>query len=163
MIIEKIFNNNVIIIIDENYKEIVVMGRGLVYKKCIGEYILKDKIDKIFKFLDLNIFDKFKELIVDIFIRYMELLDEIILYVKEKLGKRLNDSIYIFLIDYMYIVIERVCEGVSVKNVLFWDIKRFYKSEFKIGLEVLDYIEKKFEIRLLEDEVGFIVLYIVNV
>ncbi|MDN9130425.1 PRD domain-containing protein [Clostridioides difficile] len=162
MIIEKILNNNVIITTDENHKEIVVMGRGLAYKKRTGEHISKDKIDKIFKLSDPNISDKFKELIADIPIRYMELSDEIILYAKEKLGKRLNDSIYISLTDHMYTAIERAREGVSVKNVLLWDIKRFYKSEFKIGLEALDYIEKKFEIRLSEDEAGFIALHIVN-
>ena len=162
MIIEKIHNKNVIITTDENHKEIVVMGRGLAYKKRTGEHISKDKIDKIFKLSDPNISDKFKELIADIPIRYMELSDEIILYAKEKLGKRLNDSIYISLTDHMYTAIERAREGVSVKNVLLWDIKRFYKSEFKIGLEALDYIEKKFEIRLSEDEAGFIALHIVN-
>lgn len=162
MVIEKILNNNVIITTDENDKEIVVMGRGLAYKKRTGDHILKDKVDKVFKLSDPNMSDKFKELIADIPMRYMELSDEIILQAKEKLGKRLNDSIYISLTDHIYTAIERVREGVNVKNALLWDIKRFYQSEFKIGLEALDYIEEKFEIRLPEDEAGFIALHIVN-
>ena len=36
------------------------------------------------------------------------------------------------------------------------------KDEFKIGLQALDYIEEKFEIRLTDDEAGFIALYIVT-
>ncbi|AXU29138.1 TPA: BglG family transcription antiterminator LicT [Clostridioides difficile] len=162
MVIEKILNNNVIITTDENDKEIVVMGRGLAYKKRTGDHISKDKVDKVFKLSDPNMSDKFKELIADIPMRYMELSDEIILQAKEKLGKRLNDSIYISLTDHIYTAIERVREGVNVKNALLWDIKRFYQSEFKIGLEALDYIEEKFEIRLPEDEAGFIALHIVN-
>ncbi len=63
--------------------------------------------------------------------RYMELSDEIILYAKEKLGKRLNDSIYISLTDHMYTAIERAREGVNVKNVLLWDIKDFIKMSLK--------------------------------
>lgn len=54
-------------------------------------------------------------------------------------------------------------EGINVKNVIFWEIKRFYKEEFEIGMKVLDIIENKIGIKLLEDEVGFIVFYIVNV
>ncbi|RDY26224.1 PRD domain-containing protein [Romboutsia weinsteinii] len=162
MVIEKILNNNVIITTDENNKEIVVMGRGLAYKKRTGDYIPKDKVDKVFKLSDPNISDKFKELIADIPIKYMELSDEIILQAKEKLGKRLNDSIYISLTDHMHTAIERAREGVNVKNALLWDIKRFYKNEFKIGIQALDYIEEKFEIRLPDDEAGFIAIHIVN-
>lgn len=162
MVIEKILNNNVIITTDENNKEIVVMGRGLAYKKRIGDHIPKDKVDKIFKLSDQNMSDKFKELISDIPMKYMELSDEIIQQAKDKLGKRLNDSIYISLTDHMYTTIKRYHEGVTVKNALLWDIKRFYKNEFKIGLEALDYIEEKFEIRLSDDEAGFIALHIVN-
>ena len=33
MIIKKILNNNVVITTDENDKEIVVMGRGIAFKK----------------------------------------------------------------------------------------------------------------------------------
>ncbi len=51
--------------------------------------------------------------------KYMELSDEIILYAKEKLGKRLNDSIYISLTDHMYTAIERAREGVNVKMYYF--------------------------------------------
>lgn len=138
------------------------MVRGLAYKKRTGDHIPKDKVDKIFKLSDQNMSDKFKELISDIPMKYMELSDKIIQQAKDKLGKRLNDSIYISLTDHIYTAIKRYHEGVTVKNALLWDIKRFYKNEFKIGLEALDYIEEKFEIRLSDDEAGFIALHIVN-
>ncbi len=162
MVIEKILNNNVVITTDENNKEIVVMGRGIAFKKRTGDHIPKDMIDKVFKLSDPNMSDKFKELISNIPLNYMELSDKIILYAKKELGKRLNDSIYISLTDHMHAAIERTREGVNVKNALLWDIKRFYKEEFKIGLIALDYIEEKFGIRLPEDEAGFIALHIVN-
>lgn len=162
MVIEKILNNNVVITTDENDKEIVVMGRGIAFKKRTGDHIPKDMVDKVFKLSDPDMSYKFKELISDIPLKYMELSNEIISNAKEKLGKRLNDSIYISLTDHMYTAIERAKEGINVKNALLWDIKRFYKEEFIIGLETLDYIEKNFEVRLPDDEAGFIALHIVN-
>ncbi|MGO0862001.1 CAT RNA binding domain-containing protein, partial [Clostridioides difficile] len=33
MIINKILNNNVVITLDDNYEEIIVMGRGIGYQK----------------------------------------------------------------------------------------------------------------------------------
>lgn len=162
MVIEKILNNNVVITTDENNKEIVVMGRGIAFKKRIGDHIPKEVVDKVFKLSDPNMSDNFKELIADIPLEYMKLSDKIILKSKEKLGKKLNDSIYITLTDHMYTAIERTKEGIKVKNALLWDIKRFYKEEFAIGLEALDYIEEKFKVRLPDDEAGFIALHIVN-
>lgn len=162
MVIKKILNNNVVVTTDENDNEIVVMGRGIAFKKRSGDYISKDMIDKVFKLSDSNISDKFKQLISDIPLKYIELSNEIISDAKKTLGKRLNDSIYITLTDHIYTAIQRSKEGINLKNALLWDIKRFYKDEFKIGLQALDYIEEKFEIRLTDDEAGFIALYIVN-
>ncbi len=162
MVIEKILNNNVVITTNENNKEIVVMGRGIAFKKRTGDHISKDMIDKVFELSDPCMSDKFKELITDIPLKYMGLADKIIVKAKERLGKRLNDSIYISLTDHMYTAIERSQEGVNIKNALLWDIKRFYQEEFAIGLESLDYIEEIFKIRLPEDEAGFIALHIVN-
>ncbi len=162
MVIEKILNNNVVITEDEYNNEIVAMGRGLAYKKRTGDHIPKDMIDKVFKISDVNTSNKFQELISDIPLEYMKLSDGIISYATEKLDKKLNDSIYISLTDHMHTAIVRAREGVSVKNAMLWDIRRFYKEEFKIGLKALDYIEKEFEVRLPEDEAGFIALHIVN-
>ena len=59
-------------------------------------------------------------------------------------------------------VVKRYQEGISVKNAILWDIKRFYEDEYKIGLKVLDMIEKRFSFRLPDDEAGFIAIHIVE-
>lgn len=45
---------------------------------------------------------------------------------------------------------------------MLWDIKKFYKEEFQIGLHALKLIEDAFGVQLIEDEAGFIALHIVN-
>ena len=55
-----------------------------------------------------------------------------------------------------------LCEEISTKNIMLWDIKKFYKEEFQIGLHALKFIEEKFQMKLSEDEAGFIALHIVN-
>ena len=52
----------------------------------------------------------------------------------EKIGKSLNDMIYISLIDHVHTSIVRFLEGITVKNVLLWDIRRFYREEYETGL-----------------------------
>lgn len=162
MIINKILNNNVIISIDANNNEVIAMGRGIAFKKKCGEEVLDEQIDKIFTVSSKDMSNKFQELIEIIPLEHMKLSNEIISYAKENLGKKLNDSIYISLTDHIYTSIQRLSDGVVVKNALLWETKRFYKDEFIIGMKALDIIEEKFKVRLPDDEAGFIALHIVN-
>ena len=92
----------------------------------------------------------------------MELGEEIIAEAERRLDKKLNDTVYISLIDHVHTSIVRFLEGVTVKNVLLWDIRRFYKEEFKIGLWALELIQEKCKVMLPEDEAGFIALHLAN-
>lgn len=161
MIIEKILNNNVVVI-KENNVEKIVMGRGLAFQKKVGDEFDESKVDKVFALTNEEAVNKFQELIVDIPIEHVELAEEIISYAKTHLGKKLNEMIYISLVDHIYTSIVRFLEGVSVKNALLWDIRRFYPDEFTVGTQALDMIENKFKVRLPEDEAGFIALHLVN-
>ena len=68
--------------------------------------------------------------------------------------------VYISLIDHVHTSIVRFLDGVTVKNVLLWDIRRFYKDEYQIGLWALNLVEEKCKVRLPEDEAGFIALHL---
>lgn len=161
MIIEKILNNNVVVI-KENNVEKIVMGRGLAFQKKVGDEFDESKVDKVFALTNEEAVNKFQELIVDIPIEHVELAEEIISYAKTHLGKKLNEMIYISLVDHIYTSIVRFLDGISVKNALLWDIRRFYPDEFFFGTKALDMIENKFKVRLPEDEAGFIALHLVN-
>lgn len=162
MLINKILNNNVIVSVDENNNEVIAMGKGIAFKKKCGEEIPNEIIDKIYILSSKDMSNKFQELLADIPLDHMNLSDEIIDYAKITLGKKLNDSIYISLTDHVYTAINRFSEGVLVKNALLWEVKRFYKDEFKLGMKALDMIENRFDVRLPDDEAGFIALHIVN-
>lgn len=161
MIIEKILNNNVVVI-KENNVEKIVMGRGLAFQKKVGDEFDESKVDKVFALTNEEAVNKFQELIVDIPIEHVELAEQIISYAKTHLGKKLNEMIYISLVDHIYTSIVRFLDGISVKNALLWDIRRFYPDEFFVGMQALDMIENKFKVRLAEDEAGFIALHLVN-
>ena len=161
MKIEKILNNNAVVIkVEDNEK--IVMGCGIAFKKKVGDDVPEDKVDKIFLLSNKEVNNKFQELVSDIPMEYVELGEKIIVLAKTQLGKRISEKIYISLVDHIYTAIIRFLEGVEVKNPLLWDIKRFYKDEYPIGRKALDMIEEKFAVRLPDDEAGFIALHIVN-
>ncbi|WP_297713430.1 BglG family transcription antiterminator LicT [Clostridium sp.] len=162
MIITRLLNNNVVITLDSNDEEIIVMGKGIGYQKSKGDTIDEEKINKVFRISNKEVSNKFQELFNKIPMEHMNLSSEIIEYAEGVLGKKLNDGIYISLSDHTYTAIKRIKDNITVKNALLWDIKRFYRDEFKIGMKALDIIEEKTKIRLPEDEAGFIALHMVN-
>jgi beta-glucoside operon transcriptional antiterminator len=161
MKIDKILNNNVVII-KENDTEKIVMGRGIAFSKHAGDEIDPTHINKIFVLSTSDCFSKLEELLKDIPYEYVEFSESIISYAKTILGKRLDEKIYIDMTDHIYSAIQRFKKGIVIKNVLLWDIKRFYQDEYSIGKYTLNGIEEKFNLKLPEDEAGFIALHIVN-
>ncbi|MHA9741502.1 BglG family transcription antiterminator LicT [Robinsoniella peoriensis] len=162
MRIFKALNNNVAVVIDEKDQEKIVMGRGICFKKKAGDDIDPETIDKIFFLSAPDAHHKFQVLIQDVPIEHITIGEEIISEAKLRLGKKLNDMVYISLIDHVHTSILRFLDGVTVKNVLLWDIRRFYKDEFQVGLWALDFIEEKCKVRLPDDEAGFIALHLAN-
>ncbi len=162
MKIAKVYNNNVISAFNEKNEELVVMGRGLAFQKKPGDFIEEDKIEKIFALKNNDMSEKFKTLLYEVPIEYMEVTEDIIKIAKSRLGRNLNDSIYISLTDHIHFAVERNAKGYDIKNALLWEIKRFYKQEFVIGMEALKIIQEKLGVLLPEDEASFIAMHIVN-
>ncbi|MGG7620635.1 BglG family transcription antiterminator LicT [Bacillus coreaensis] len=162
MKIAKVYNNNVISAFNEKNEELVVMGRGLAFQKKPGDSVEEDKIEKIFALKNNDMSEKFKTLLYEVPIEYMEVTEDIIKIAKSRLGRDLNDSIYISLTDHIHFAVERNQKGYDIKNALLWEIKRFYKQEFVIGMEALKIIQEKLGVLLPEDEASFIAMHIVN-
>lgn len=161
MKIEKALNNNVAIIIDGG-EEKIVMGKGIAFSKHKGDEISADAINKTFVLSSPDSLNQFAQLLKDIPYEYVTLAQEIIAYAKTTLGKKLDEKINIDLTDHIYTAVKRLKDGIVIKNALLWDIQRFYQDEYTIGTYALDVIEKKFGVRLPDDEAGFIALHIVN-
>lgn len=162
MKIDKIINNNIVSCIDNDGKEIVVMGRGIGFGTKSGKVLKEDKIEKIFIIDDESGLEKFKELLRKMPLEHIEVSAEIISYAKSVLNRRLNENIYITLTDHISFAIQRFKNGIQFSNPLLNDVKTFYKEEYLIGEYAVRLIEQKLKLKLSSAEAGFIALHIVN-
>ena len=162
IIIEKVINNNIISAYDESGAEVIVMGRGIGFKKKQGEVVPADQISKIFRIKSRTLTEQFKELLANMPLERVRISDEIISHAKDHLKLKLNQSIYVTLTDHINFAIERVSQGIEPQNALLWEIKRFYPQEFQLGIYALELIHDRLGILLPEDEAGFIALHFVN-
>ncbi|RHS67190.1 PRD domain-containing protein [Ruminococcus sp. AM46-18] len=162
MIIEKVINNNIISAYEKSGAEVIVMGRGIGFKKKQGEVVPADQISKIFRIKSRTLAEQFKELLANMPLERVRISDEIISHAKDHLKLKLNQSIYVTLTDHINFAIERVSQGIEPQNALLWEIKRFYPQEFQLGIYALELIQDRLDILLPEDEAGFIALHFVN-
>lgn len=162
IIIEKVINDNIISAYEKSGAEVIVMGRGIGFKKKQGEVVPADQISKIFRIKSRTLAEQFKELLANMPLERVRISDEIISHAKDHLKLKLNQSIYVTLTDHINFAIERVSQGIEPQNALLWEIKRFYPQEFQLGIYALELIQDRLDILLPEDEAGFIALHFVN-
>lgn len=162
MIIKKIFNNNVILGVNSDKREVVVMGCGIGFKKDIGDKIDEEKIEKTFILKEKEASEKFKMILEDVPKEIIYVCYDIIEYAKNILNVEISEYIYVTLTDHISNAINLYKEGITITNALVWEIKKFYPREFEIGLKALSFIEEELEIKLPEDEAGNIALHLIN-
>lgn len=162
MKIDRILNNNVVIIRDEHGEEQVVCGKGIAFKKKAGDHLDENQINKVFVLKDTAQNQHFQEIVSEIPGEYIQITTEIVDMLTQTLKQKLNEAIYISLSDHIYMAVMRYLDGVIIKNSMLWDIKRFYEKEYRAAKQALEMINQTFKVELPEDEAGFITLHIVN-
>lgn len=162
MNIVKVINNNIVSALDDDQKEVILMGKGLGFQAKAGQKITEDRIEKMFRLNDDSATGKFKELLKAMPLEHIQTSVEIIEYAKSVLKKRMNPNIYITLTDHIDFAITRFKEGMEFPNPLLWEVKNFYPSEYLIGEYAVGLIRKEIGVELKADEAASIALHFVN-
>ena len=101
------------------------------------------RVEKEFFLKSKNISGKLYALLAQTPEVYMEITDAIVKKAEEALGKELNETIYLNLIDHLSFAVSRMKQGMNFKNVLLWEIRNFYPKEYETALYGLSLIEEK--------------------
>lgn len=160
--IEKVINNNIVSAVDDTGTEIVAMGRGLGFGAKPGDRINEKKLEKVFYIQNRTVVEQLKELLVNMPVEYLEMTNDIVNFAQSEMKLQLNQSIYVTLSDHINFAIARHKEGISLENAILWEIKRFYKQEFRVGEYAVQVLKERLGVHFTEDEAGFIALHFVN-
>lgn len=161
-IIDRVINNNVVMILDSTGVERVIMGKGIGYQKKPGDILDEEHVEKTFVLSAERDSSHFLEIARKVPYEYMKVSADIAAYAEISLNKKLNESIHYLLMDHLSFAIERVGQGIVIPNTMLWEIKHYYSHEFRIGQEALDIIRRHIGVTLPEEEAGFIALHILN-
>lgn len=162
MEIVKVMNNSLVFVKNDDNDEIIVMGKGIGVMKKPGESVDSSKIEKIFTLKDGESKKNYFRAMEDINSEYVDITNDIVKYASDTLKCKLNDNVFISLIDHIAFAIERFNKNISLQNRLLWEVKKFYPNEFKVGIYAVDKINDVLGIKLPEEEAGNIAFHIVN-
>lgn len=162
MLINRVLNNNCIIILDDNDKEMILFGNGIGYAKKPGHQVDKDKISKTFVLEDKAKTSHFEEILNRVNPEVVEISETLIEKFKDNVRVDLNESIHIALPDHIDNAIKNFESGVKLVNTLLQEIKRFHPEEYQVGLLAIDMIRDSFGLELPVDEAGYIAMHFVN-
>lgn len=161
MKIDRILNNNVVIVLGDRQQETIVMGKGIGFNKKPGELIDSVKVEKVFS-LNNPYSDHFTALLEKVPANCISATEEIIALATSSLTAKLHPSVMISLVDHLHYALERFADNVVIPNALLWEIKKLYVQEYRIGKAALEIIFRHTGVFLPEDEAGYIALHLVN-
>lgn len=162
MEIIRIYNNNVAVVRGGDGKEMIVIGKGLVFQKHAGDLVDETRVEKCFTLQNPRVMTKLEQLIKDMPSIYLSISEEIVEMIRSESDLKLSENIYITLTDHISMSLEREKKGVILGNPFLIEIKQFYKKEFKLAEKAADIIKKHLGLDISEDEIGTITLHIVN-
>lgn len=158
-VVKKILNNNVLIA-ELNSSEVVMIGKGIGFKRQTQSTISEQDVEKLFVLRDEKEQDQFKKLLPYVEDDLLKVIISSIELIRERTQTFLNEHIHVALTDHLVFAVNRLMRGMSISNPFLLETKALYPYEYEIAKEVVELINDRAHIYLPEGEIGFIALHI---
>ena len=159
--IEKVLNNNAIVVKMPNKDSKILIGKGIGFHQKPYTYttIHENQIEKSFFNYDETLKNQLIDLISYIDEDIIEVSNDIIALAETEFGK-LNTHIYISLTDHISFAIDRIKHHLSITNPFQATIQSILKREYQIAKQAKIIIRNKLGVIIPEEEIGFIAFHI---
>lgn len=157
----KVLNNNGVLVYDmKREEEAILLGNGIGFGKRVNERFERDENTKRYAIVDREEKKRTgRQVLSGMDPQFLELAGRIVDLAGAELGE-LNPNILIPLADHIAVAVERMQNGILLKNPFHGDIRILYPEEYQIALKSRDMVQEASGCLLCEDEVGYIALHI---
>ncbi|WP_411195226.1 BglG family transcription antiterminator LicT [Raoultella planticola] len=162
MIVQKVLNNSLVLSMDDDSREVIVMGKGIGFNSRPGDEIAAEKIEKLFVTQALGARSGYLESLSAIPDEVIEMAAMIISRANMQLASKVREQIFLTLADHLTFAIERSRKGIAIQNRLLPEVRRFYPQQFRVASEAVTIIRQQYGIELPEEEAGNIAFHLVN-
>lgn len=106
-------NHNVALVRNKKGEELVIVGKGIIFGKKKGDFIPKDKVEKVFRMKTEESRENFMTLLKDVPLDFITVTYEVIDSLSKKYGYPVQDYIYVTLTDHVECVALLVKEDIK--------------------------------------------------
>ena len=155
--VRKVLNNNALLTIDtQTQEEVIFIGNGVGFGQHMNQQFIPRDGDVAYR----------HEAKVDLIPAvtkndpiYLEIASAIIDEAKKEFGN-IDTSILLPLSDHIAFAIHRIQNNMVISNPFSHDISLLFDQEYQAALKARDIIEQRLDIRINDEEVGYITLHI---
>lgn len=159
--IKKVLNSSVVLVQDDN-KERVLLGKGIGFGKKVGEVVLEKDISQIFVPIENSTMEQFIQNISEYNPIFFDITNKLIKKAKELLNVEVTEAIYFALLDHLQFVMERYYQNMLISNKVFWEIKTYYANEYFIGEYGVQLLNEQFNVTIPIEEAANIAFHFIN-
>lgn len=159
-LIKKILSNNVVLV-EKNYKNYVLVGKGIGFGKKRGAF-LEDTKEIEEKFISLEGLNdvEYEHFLKTVDPKIIELCNSIFEMAARELGENLNPKIHAGLIDHVNLSIKRLREGIEIVNPFLFETRLLYPVEYELAEKAVSILKENLKIDIPEAEAGFLALHL---
>ncbi len=161
MRISKVFNNNVVLAVDDT-DELVVIGRGLGFGARTGDDVDTARIEKTFTPSGRQTPETIAALLDEIPAQDIALAEEIVARARVAFGEAVGSHVLLPLADHLSIALRRARGGVTISYPLQWEVNALYPKEVAFAGQVLDLVAERRGVRLPDLEAIPFALHLVT-
>ena len=159
----KVFNNNVVLAVDEQDRELVLFGRGLGFKVAPGSMVDPRRVERRFVPGASASADRIAAMVDDIPADDIALAERLVELARTRLGQRISDHVLLPLADHLSFALRRAAQGVAeLEYPLRWEVQYLYPAEVAVARDMLDLVAADRGVRLPEVETVPLALHLVN-
>lgn len=158
--VKKVLNHNtLIVVVAEEKKEYLIMGKGVGFGKKIGERIEARPEDCVYSMTELTERGDAHNIIKNISPDCLEIASEVLACAEKEFGK-VDRSILFPMADHIEYALKRIQNQEPIRNPLTEDIKILFHREFKVASCVGPLLKECMDVDIDEHEIGYIALHI---
>ena len=162
MRVVKVLNTSVVLAVEDGNGEVILMGKGIGFRKSIGQALTPEETDRVFVLRDRETNRNILQLAAQIDGRVFEITRRVVEYARTRYQMQLMDHIYLALTDHLSFAVKRQEEGLTLPGTYLLDVKRFNPREYDVGRYALQLVQTELNVFLPEDEISNIAFHFIN-
>lgn len=154
-------NQNAVLVLDNNGKEMVALGKGIGFNKKKGDIVHETAISRFFTIQsseqEQHILENLKSIDSEVYI----LAEDVVHFAEQELQKKLHESFIFTIAKHIQFAIDRSGEEIEY-DPFQYQLNYLYPAEYRVAKELVSFLNQKYHLRLKRQEESFFTLHLVN-